>query len=186
MGFRRRSAGNLTVMGADPQADPWQTRYRIAYLSEKMDMPGDWDSADFLAFYRKFYPAYNREREKALMADFAINYDERVGNLSAGEIRRLQIVAALAMEPELVIVDEITAVLDILGRRKFLKALQHMQRLRGLTVVLATNIPEGLETYAQNVLLLHRARQLQFSSTAEILNGGKDLADAVATRLEYA
>jgi ABC-2 type transport system ATP-binding protein len=184
MGFRRRSAGNLTVLGGDPEADPWNSRYRIAYLSEKLDLPGDWDATTFLSFHRRFYPAYNMAKEKVLMADFACNYKERVGNLSAGEIRRLQIVAALATEPELIIADEITAVLDILGRRKFLKVLQEQQREKGMTVILATNIPEGLEGYSQKILLLHHARQIEFSSISEFLSSDNNLADAVVRRLE--
>ena len=107
-----------------------------------------------------------------------------MGNLSAGEIRRLQIIGALAADPELLIADEITAVLDILGRRKFLQALKEQQKERGMTIVLATNIPEGLETYADKILLLNRGRQLLFSETSNFLDGNRDLAGAVAERLE--
>jgi ABC-type Mn2+/Zn2+ transport system ATPase subunit len=35
MGFRRRSAGTISVLGRDPESDPWESRARIAYLSEK-------------------------------------------------------------------------------------------------------------------------------------------------------
>jgi len=119
-----------------------------------------------------------------LAEQFKISCEERVGNLSAGEIRRLQIIGALAADPELLIADEITAVLDILGRRKFLQALQEQQKERGMTIVLATNIPEGLETYADKILLLNRGRQLLFSETSNFLDGNRDLAGAVAERLE--
>ena len=118
------------------------------------------------------------------MEQFNVSYEERVGNLSAGEIRRLQIIGALASAPDLLIADEITAVLDTLGRRKFLKALQEQQKERGMTIVLATNIPEGLEAYADKVLLLNRGRQISFSVTTTFLDGGCDLADAVAKQLE--
>jgi ABC-2 type transport system ATP-binding protein len=41
LGFRRRTAGDLVVLNHDPGTDPWRTRLRIAYLSEKVDLPGD-------------------------------------------------------------------------------------------------------------------------------------------------
>lgn len=185
MGFRRRSGGELNVMERDPDRDPWQARSRIGYLSEKIDIPGDWDGAEFLSFHRRFYDSYDLSRERVLVEQFTVRYEDRVGNLSAGEIRRLQIIGALATGPELLIVDEITAVLDILGRRKFLKALQEQQKERGMTVVLATNIPEGLETYADKILLINRGRQILFSETADFLNGSGDLAGAVAEQLEH-
>jgi len=183
MGFRRRTGGQLRVMEEDPDHDGWEARARIGYLSEKVDIPGDWDGEEFLAFHRRFYNSYDLAREKRLVEQFKISYEERVGYLSAGEIRRLQIIGALAATPELLIADEITAVLDILGRRKFLQVLQEQQKERGMTVVLATNIPEGLEAYADKILLLNRGRQILFSET-NVLDGRGDLAGAVAERLE--
>jgi len=184
MGFRRRNGGELQVLDMDPGTDPWRARARIGYLSEKVDIPGDWDGKEFLSFHRRFYDTYDLSRETALMEQFNVRYEERVGNLSAGEIRRLQIIGALATGPELLVADEITAVLDIIGRRKFLKALQEQQKERAMTVVLATNIPEGLETYADKILLISRGRQILFSETRAVLDDNNDLADAVAKRLE--
>ena len=184
MGFRRRTGGEVKVTERDPVDDPWETRSNITYLSEKVDIPGDWDAEEFLDFHRYFYRGYDVSEEQKLIELFGISKKERVGNLSAGEIRRLQIVGALAAQPDLVIADEITAVLDILARRKFLKVLQERQRGRGMAIVLATNVPEGLEAYAHRVLLIHRGQQITFSKTSDFLNGDKDLGDAAAKRLE--
>lgn len=184
MGFRLRSSGDLQIMGADPHADPWETRRRTGYLSEKIDIPGDWDAAEFLEFHRFFHKNYSRADEEKWMKTFGMQYDQRVGNLSAGELRRLQIAGSLSAQPELMIADEITAVLDISGRRKFLKVLHEQQKERGLTVILATNVPEGLEAYADHVLLIHRGNQMAYSTTPEFLQGDKDLGDAVMRRLD--
>ena len=54
MGFRRRTGGQLRVMEMDPGHDAWEARARVGYLSEKVDIPGDWDGAEFLAFHRRF------------------------------------------------------------------------------------------------------------------------------------
>jgi ABC-2 type transport system ATP-binding protein len=184
MGFRRRTAGTISVMGHDPESDPWESRARIAYLSEKVDVPGDWEAAEFLSFHRHFFPRFDADEERGLLQALRVQPRARAGTLSAGEARRLQIVGALAARPELVIADEITAVLDILGRRQFLGLLKERQQRTGLTVVLATNVPEGLEPYADSILLLSRGRQLAFGSMADISSGGRDLAEAVARELE--
>ena len=96
LGFRRRTDGELSVLDRDPETDPWQTRARIAYLSEKIDIPGDWEPGDFLEFHRRFYDSYDRDEERALMGRLRVPYDARIGTMSAGEIRRVQIIGALA------------------------------------------------------------------------------------------
>ena len=184
MGFRLRTAGTVIVMEKDPGTDPWETRSRIAYLSEKVDMPGDWEAREYLQFHREFYAHYDSYDEKELMAYFKMNYGARVGNLSAGEIRRLQIVGAMSTKPKLVIADEITGVLDILGRRNFLRLLKDRQKESDMTVILATNVPEGLEAYADFVVFLHQGQQITFAPILEYLNEERELAEAVVRRLE--
>ena len=183
MGFRRRARGSLSVLGQDPDTDPWQARSRIAYLSEKIDMPGDWVVADFLGFHRRFYRSYDRDEERTLLGRLGLRSDAQLGTMSAGENRRVQIVAGLAARPELLIADEITAVLDILGRRLFLALLKERQQTMGLTTVLATNVPEGLDPYADHVLVISRGRQVAFSRIASYVPDGGSLADAIADTL---
>lgn len=184
MGFRSRNTGRLRVMGDDPEKDSWQCRSKISYLSEKIDFPGDWNANDYLDFNRFFYPKYDDKQEKNLMETFRIDYQQQAGNLSAGELRRLQIVAGLASRPDLIIIDEITALLDILARRRFLAELKNGNNTRGLTVILATNIPEELEMFADSVLLLHRGKELEFMKMVDFLGSEKTLVDAVVRRLE--
>src|SRR5262249_62017984 len=75
MGFRRRPAGDLAVLDRDPESDPWETRARIASLSEKVDVPGDWDAGEFLDFHRRFYDRYDRGEERALMERLGLPHD---------------------------------------------------------------------------------------------------------------
>jgi len=155
MGFRRRARGSLSVLGQDPDTDPWQARSRIAYLSEKIDMPGDWVVADFLGFHRRFYRSYDRDEERTLMG---VSACARIPGWV--RCRPERTVASnrrgAGLAPELLIADEITAVLDILGRRLFLALLKERQQTMGLTTVLATNVPEGLDPYADHVLVISR------------------------------
>src|SRR4051812_17844417 len=57
MGFKKQTGGQLSVLGHEPTDDLANTRAQTSYLSEKMDIPGDWSIDDFLAFNRFFYPS---------------------------------------------------------------------------------------------------------------------------------
>jgi ABC-2 type transport system ATP-binding protein len=187
LGFRKPTSGEIRVGGEPhPHLDHWQQRHRIAYLSEKVDIPGDWSVADFFTFHRYFYPSYSREAEAELCARFRVKPEGRLGNMSAGEVRRVQIVGALAAKPELVLIDEITAVLDIVGRRKLLDYLREENRARGLTVILATNIIEDLDRVATHLLLLRQGAVMAFRSISDYCaaNGNIAFAECVAQDLE--
>jgi len=171
MGFRVPSDGMITVLDQQPHEDHWEARKRIAYLSEKVDIPGDWSVQEFLEFHQFFYPQYSHERERDLLNEFRITPQERVGNLSAGEIRRAQIVAALASFPEIVVVDEISAVLDIVGRRKFMRLLHEQSRISQATIVFATNILEDLVNHISHMLLLRQGELHEFTTLEGFMQG---------------
>lgn len=171
MGFRPPTTGVIRVDGEQPHTDPWKKRSRIAYLSEKVDLPGDWSALEFLRFNEHFYDAYSSERELELARALRVSVNGRLGNMSAGEIRRVQIVAALAAQPRLVIVDEITAVLDIVGRRKFMQILSDYGRDSGCTIIMATNILEDLVNHISHVLLMEHGRERVHQPLDAFLDG---------------
>jgi ABC-2 type transport system ATP-binding protein len=186
MGFRVPSSGQINVMGMQPHLDHWQQRKVIAYLSEKIDIPGDWSVREFLNFNRYFYESYSIQTEEHLLDELRTDENNRIGNLSAGEIRRVQITAAFSAKPQLVIIDEISAVLDIIGRRKFMRVLSDQSRNNGTTVVLATNILEDLANYASDIFLISKGKSVLFVPIDKFLgsNPREHFAQCVADALE--
>ncbi len=171
LGFRKPTRGTLRVENEKPHQDNWQSRQAIAYLSEKVDIPGDWTAGDFLKFNEYFYAHYSHELEAEYLKVFRVNRADRLGNMSAGEIRRVQIVGALSIEPKLIVVDEITAVLDIVGRRHFMSLLRDLNRETRCTIVLATNILEDLANNVSHVMLLRKGAVRTFGPLASFLGG---------------
>jgi len=186
MGFRRADRGTVSVNGRDPRDDNYDQRQEVAYLSEKVDMPADWTVRDFLDFNRYFYRDYQTSEEDLRVKEWGIHPGERIVNLSAGEIRRVQIVAALCQKPRVFIIDEISAVLDIVGRRKFMSTLDELNRSSGATILFATNILEDLEKSVTHILVLKAGRLLTDLPLREFMaeSHTPSLADAVARRIE--
>ena len=169
MGFRKPSQGSVKVEKEKPHLDNWKRRQEIAYLSEKVDIPGDWLVDDFLKFNEYFYTHYSYDIEAKYLKLFRVNRKDRLGNMSAGEIRRVQIVAALSIEPKLIVVDEVTAVLDIVGRRHFMNLLRELYHQTQCTIVLATNILEDLANNVTHVMLLRKGDVRTFEPLSTFL-----------------
>lgn len=170
MGFRIPTSGEVIVADTSPSNDSWQQREHISYLSEKMGIPGDWTVKQFLDFNRFFYPNYSMDLEKELSQLFRLDPSASLFNLSAGEIRRVQVVGALSIKPKLVLVDEITAVLDIVGRKIFLDFLSQLRKKSGTTVVLATNILEDLPRHISHIALICQGEMRNFETIDQFLD----------------
>ena len=148
----------------------------------------DWSIQDYLSFNRQFYPRYSLAREAQLLKALRIQPSWRIGSLSAGQSRRVQVVAAFAQEPKVLIIDEITAVLDIVGRHKFMAAVEDLRVKVGTTVIVATNILDDVDSYATHVILLHSGKLAKIGTRADFLasTGVATLAGALAQLIESA
>ncbi|MCM0607317.1 MAG: ABC transporter ATP-binding protein [Xanthomonadaceae bacterium] len=169
MGIIEPTSGSVTIWDHEPYRDPYKDRDTIGYISEKISPPMDWSIGDFLEFNRTFYSNYSQTLETELMKDLRLQNDWKISQLSAGQTRRIQVVGALSAQPKLLFIDEITAVLDIVGRAKFMKALEKLRRENGTTVVMATNILDDVDSYATEVILLHQGKLLKHSSKSDLI-----------------
>ncbi|OJG97412.1 cobalt import ATP-binding protein CbiO 2 [Enterococcus termitis] len=78
--------------------------------------------------------------------------------LSGGQMRRVAIAGALAMEPEVLVLDEPTAGLDPQGRKEMMEMFQQLHEQRGMTIVLVTHLMDDVANYANHVIVLEKGR----------------------------
>ena len=91
----------------------------------------------------------------------------KVAKCSGGEQQRLRFALALLPDPDLLVLDEPTAGMDVAARRDFW-ATMHADADAGRTVVFATHYLEEADTFAQRIVLMARGRVVADGSTAEI------------------
>ncbi len=112
------------------------------------------------------------------MTDFATSAPSR---LSGGQKQRIAIAAVLAMEPECIILDEPTAMLDPMGRKEVIKTIKMLNKTKGMTVVLITHyMDEAAE--ADRVIVLDKGKVVMddcpkkvFSRVSEVKETGLDV-----------
>ena len=96
--------------------------------------------------------------------------------LSGGQKQRIAIAGVLAMEPECIVLDEATAMLDPIGRREVLAAVEKLNREQGITVVLITHHMNEAE-HADRVIVMNDGLVVMDGKPREVFTRKKELED---------
>ncbi|MBE6990186.1 MAG: energy-coupling factor transporter ATPase [Ruminococcaceae bacterium] len=97
--------------------------------------------------------------------------------LSGGQKRRVAIAGVIAMEPEVLILDEPTAGLDPRGREKILGQIREYHATRGTTVILVSHSMEEIARNVDRIAVLHRAHNYMDGTPAQVFARADELAD---------
>lgn len=98
-------------------------------------------------------------------------------DLSGGEKRRAAIAGVMAMEPEVLILDEPTAGLDPHGREKILALVKAYREQTGNTVMMVSHSMEDVAKIADRVLVLNNSEVAMFGTVAEVYSKSAELSE---------
>ena len=159
VGHLRATSGSVTVLGqpvSSRDSAPWQ---RTGYASQTRYLPGWMTAAECLRFASAFHPQWDAAKVQRLVKRLELPLPARVRDLSRGHYVRLQIVLALAHNPELILLDEPTSGLDPVGRRELLTLLiEEIEPSAGRTVIFSSHLVEDVERMADCVAILDDGR----------------------------
>lgn len=117
-------------------------------------------------------------REKLLQVGIAEELFERPPfELSGGQMRRVAIAGILAMEPQVLVLDEPTAGLDPKARLEMMQLFRDLHDEQGLTVILVTHNMDDVANYADFVYLLEKGRIIDFGTPSQIFQKPDFLAE---------
>jgi ABC-2 type transport system ATP-binding protein len=167
LGLARPTAGNGFMFGQEisDEAARVKIRQRTAYVGEDKRLYGYMTAGEILSFVRSVYPAWNHDREGALLKRFYIPLDQRCKKLSKGMRTKLALVLALSRAADLLILDEPSEGLDPLGAEQLLESVVQAAA-EGTTVFFSTHQISEVERIADHVFIMNRG-QLVFQSPIE-------------------
>ena len=156
-----RWAGRADILGRDPVAlAPRGMADLVGFVFQDPEAQFVVDTVeDELAFAMENFalpPATMRKRVEEVLDQMTIAHlrDRRIGTLSGGEKQRVAIAAVLALQPEILVLDEPTSQLDPQAAEEVLVALRHLNEDLGLTVVLSEHRLERVVQYADRVIYM--------------------------------
>ena len=102
-------------------------------------------------------------------------YDASPFELSGGQKRRVAIAGVLAMEPEVLILDEPTAGLDPRGRDEILDQIDRLHRDRGMTIILVSHSMEDVARYADRLMVMNHGEKVFDGPPKEVFRHYREL-----------
>ena len=156
LGLRTPTRGSLYVLDENPLALERKNLEHICYIAHDSTVKETLTVRQYLNFIADLYASYKREDEKSLLEFFNIDESEKIGSLSTGQKKKVLTIGALSTRPKLLLIDEVTAVLDPESRDQFFKALHHYKTKHQMSIILATNIAEDLIERADRVLFIDK------------------------------
>lgn len=164
-GFRMRSAGEVTVLGVDPARGDERWRARLGIVLQSWRDHGKWRVRELLVHLGSYYAPYSTALVRRpwdvdeLIAAVGLteHADKRVGTLSGGQRRRLDVAVGIVGRPELLFLDEPTAGLDPEARNEFHGLVRGLAD-ENTTVLLTTHDLTEAEKLADRILILAGGR----------------------------
>ena len=167
-GSMRANGGCVQVFGLDPIADRAAIRQRTGIMLQEAGFAKDLTVRETLVMWAGTLTSPRPVADSLAMCGLEGRADIRVGSLSGGERRRLDLAMATLGRPELLFMDEPTTGLDPAVRQHTWELVRRMLD-EGSTVLLTTHYMEEAEELADRILIMDRGRILTEGSVADIV-----------------
>ncbi|HZR94601.1 MAG TPA: ABC transporter ATP-binding protein [Gaiellaceae bacterium] len=166
-GYRNRDAGDVRVLGHDPQRPGPEFRERIGVVLQHSEL---WPSLTVHEAHTVFAGYYAEPRnvdEVIALVGLDEKRDARIKTLSGGQKRRLDLGVALVGDPDLVFLDEPTTGFDPAARRAAWEMIRSLREL-GKTVLLTTHYLDEAEQLADRVAVMRDGRIIRIGTPREL------------------
>jgi len=168
-GHRKASSGRVEVLGLDPDTAGRDFRDRIGIVLQSSGVEREFTVREVIELYGGCYRKRRGVDELVRMVGLEEKVDSRVGTLSGGQRRRVDLALGIVGEPELLFLDEPTTGFDPSARRKAWDLIEQLGS-DGTTVMLTTHYLDEAERLADRVGVLSRGRLIAEGTPEELIS----------------
>ena len=170
-GYRPRSAGEVSVLGVDPQRADRGWRNRVGFVLQESRLVPELTPREAVEQYAGYYAHPRDVDETVALVGLGEKANVRTSKLSGGQQRRLDVALALVGDPELLFLDEPTTGFDPSARRQAWGVIGGLRDL-GKTVFLTTHYLEEAQALADRVAIIARGRIVATGSPESLVDRG--------------
>jgi ABC-2 type transport system ATP-binding protein len=174
-GYRRRTAGDVSVLGIDPARADAAWRDRVGLVLQSSKIADEVTVEEVIGHHASFYRRPRNVNEVVALVGLDEKRRDRVSKLSGGQQRRLDVALGIVGRPELLFLDEPTTGFDPEARRQFWELISRL-REEGTTILLTTHYLEEAEVLADRVGVIVSGRMVAVGEPATL--GGRSTSGA--------
>ncbi|MGK9274092.1 ABC transporter ATP-binding protein [Williamsia muralis] len=168
-GLSAPSAGDVEVFGLDPRKDRALVRPHMGIMLQSGGLPAELTIAETLAMWRGTCSNPTTAEVVLEQVNLTDRAHVRVGALSGGEKRRVDLACALVGQPRLLFLDEPTTGLDPESRRATWQLLADL-KASGVTMVLTTHYLDEAEALADRIAIMHKGQIARRGTLRDIVD----------------
>jgi ABC-2 type transport system ATP-binding protein len=177
LGLHRPTAGLAELFGVDAWRDPVVAHRRLAYVAgEPLLWPG-LTGEECLTFLANLHGSVDETYRRVLVERFDFDPRKRVRDYSKGNRQKIQLIAAFAARPDLLVLDEPTSGLDPLMEAAFRETVSEAKSARQ-TVFLSSHILSEVEALCDRVGILRAGRLVEQGTLAELRHLSQHVVEA--------
>jgi ABC-2 type transport system ATP-binding protein len=166
-GYRERTGGDVSVLGADPARPTRAWRERIGLVLQECELNPLMTVRETVTLFASFYPKPRGVEETIALVGLTDKSDVRVGKLSGGQRRRVDVALGIIGDPELIFLDEPTTGFDPSARRSAWNMIEGLQAL-GKTIFLTTHYMDEAQHLADRVAILREGELVALGNMDEL------------------
>ncbi len=170
-----KTSGKVRVFGHDIDTDLELAKQSLGLVPQEFNF-NQFETVEQIVLQQAGYYGVSKSLAKERAKKYLTQLDlwekrtERARNLSGGMKRRLMIARALIHEPQLLILDEPTAGVDIELRRSMWDFLKEINAKQGITIILTTHYLEEAEMLCRNIGIINRGELIENTSMKDLLS----------------
>lgn len=162
--------GDIQVFGKHPKELLPGDRERMGVVLADSGFSGYLTVNNLIPMLNRLYTKFKREEFIRKCSEFEIPLNKKLKEFSTGMKRKLQVIAAISHEAELLILDEPTAGLDVLARDELLCLLREYMETEGRAVLISSHISGDLEGFCDDIYMIDDGRIILHEETDVLLS----------------
>ncbi len=167
LGLLRADSGSVRLLGGDPWKQADQLHRRLAYVPGDVTLWPNLSGGEIIDLLGRLRGGLDHRRRAELVDLFELDLTKKGRAYSKGNRQKVALVAALATDAELLLLDEPTAGLDPIMESRFQTCVDRFRRTGG-TVLLSSHILAEVESLCDRVSIVRAGRVVESGTLAEL------------------
>ena len=165
-----RYDGEVEICGLSPRKKPKEILKHVCFIADVAILPKWLSAGQAIEFVDAIHPKFNRRKAQMFLEKTQIKSKQLIGKLSRGMIVQLHLALIMAIDVDVLVLDEPTLGLDILYRKQLYDALLHDYYNQQRTIIIATHQIDEIENILTDVMIINQGQLVLYHSVEDLDN----------------